>query len=144
MYVTRQIYYTIGEHNPVVEIVSSKDDINPDMLVPKYKDEGIECEDPTEAVEIAIRIRDAWISDGEKSARIEMGSTLGGSLYMMDEPTDKEIRELSKKMKDKLPKCDYCGETIFRDALSPPLEDWNFIRIIETRTFIMSTDRHNP
>ena len=71
------LYYQDGIN--VVEIETNGfDSLSPGMLVEKYAGEGECFADPRDAVETAIRIRDAWIADGGEVAGITFGTTESG------------------------------------------------------------------
>ncbi len=114
VFVSRQHYYYGG--NKVVEVeLNGLDYAGPDMLVNgEYPGECKEYDDPREAINVAIAIRDAWRKDmpGE-TIDIALGSTQGmGMEIEATEKTDEELREWAQKRWDALPKCDRCGELI--------------------------------
>jgi hypothetical protein len=97
----------------VVEIAhGGRDYANPDMLVPKYADEGSEFENPVEAVEAALAIAEQWKHDNPNiKINIAHGFTAGGTLPF--EPnTEKELRTWAAKAWESLPKCQYCGAVL--------------------------------
>lgn len=90
--VTRQIQHPDGTH--IVEISEGEFDyVNPDMMVEKYKGEGVTFSDPREAVETAIQIRDLWQRDSpDTDILIGRGCTMGMTLPF--DPSD--VEELRK------------------------------------------------
>lgn len=90
--VTRQIQHPDGTH--IVEISEGGlDYANPDMLVAQYLDEGVTFDDPREAVETAIQIRDSWQRDSpDMDISIGRGCTMGMTLPF--DPSD--VEELRK------------------------------------------------
>jgi hypothetical protein len=118
-FVSRQKYWPDGDL--VVEIASGgRDYANPDMLSPKYAGEGEEYNDPREALDVALEIRDAWISDCKEEVRVEHGFTGGATMPFCSEPDDSELREWASAAYEKLPKCDRCGELIEGYGYGPP------------------------
>jgi hypothetical protein len=110
-FISRQKYWPDGDL--VVEIAKGgRDYANPDMLSPKYSGEGEEYEDPREALNIALDIRDSWISDCKEEVRVEHGFTGGSTMPFCSEPTDEELKEWAEETYQKLPKCDRCGEVL--------------------------------
>jgi hypothetical protein len=107
-FVSRQHYYY--QDIKVVEIAyPSIDYSGSDMLTTEYAGEGSTFDDPREALQTAINIRDMWSKDSEE----DIGLTFGH--FDMCEGEPQEIEELKKevnKFYEDLPKCDYCGEII--------------------------------
>jgi len=129
-FVSRQRYWPTGDS--VVEICTEgKDYCNPDMLVPRFGEmgEGTEFADPMEAVEAAIKIRDAWnklFLDFEDKARVEVGSTMGYTMPFEEHPIDEQLRDWAEKELESLPKCCYCGDILKESEhkyLLPELDD---------------------
>ncbi|HEY7415550.1 MAG TPA: hypothetical protein VH593_10185 [Ktedonobacteraceae bacterium] len=118
-FVSRQHYWDNGDYG--VEIVRDLDDASPDMLVAKYPDEG-EYDDPRDAVEAAIKIRDAWQADMVKDGGPDYlapvvgiyGFTTGHGLVAPEEvPSDKHLRAWAKKeWAANVRRCDQCGQII--------------------------------
>lgn len=91
-FVSRQMYWPFGDK--VIEIAEGGVDYaNPDMLVVGFPElgEGVEYDDPREALEAAFRIRDAW-----PGSRIEVGCTHGYTMPFEEHPSDEELREWAK------------------------------------------------
>ncbi len=76
-FVSRQHYYYSGEY--VVEVAAGGLDFaGCDMLSYKYPGEGIEYDDPREAVKAALVIRDLWQADlPEQKIGVGVGCTMG-------------------------------------------------------------------
>jgi hypothetical protein len=113
-YVSRQHYYYSGEN--VVEIEPGGLDYSgPDMLTTKYPGEGVEFDDPRDAVEAAIRIRDSWRADAGETVHISYGQTTGGmgmEHESDDTDNDEAARDWARRRWDEVPKCDRCGEAL--------------------------------
>lgn len=110
-YVSRQRYYYSNES--LVEVAQGGVDYaGADMLVKKYEGEAQEYVNPIEAAEAAISIRQAWQKDYPNEAiGIAIGNGQGFGLEF--EPTsDEEVLAVAKRLYDKMPKCDTCGELI--------------------------------
>jgi len=107
-FVSRQHYYYSGER--VVEIsYPSIDYVGPDMLMEKYEDEG-EYDDPKEALEGAIKVRDAWKKDNPE---IDIGISFGHFDCCEGEPQELEdLRNEVNNFYNELPKCDVCGQIL--------------------------------
>lgn len=113
-FVSRQIYWGVEpEDSHVVEIAhGGRDYANPDMLVPKYADEGSEFENPVEAVEAALAIAEQWKYDAPTiKINIAHGFTGGGTLPFEPE-SEKELRTWAAEAWETLPKCHYCGKVL--------------------------------
>ncbi len=132
-FVSRQHYW--GVEDPlVVEIaVGGLDYANPDMLSDPNNIYGplgdmLETNDPREALEAAVRIRDKWqqLLDIEQSVsmprrhqprevvRIEAGFTHGCTIPFEEHPTDDELRQWAEEEWEATPKCAYwhCDEPL--------------------------------
>ena len=113
--VTRQIQWPDGAK--VVEVSAGGLDLaNPDMLEPKYPQEGESFHSPVEAAMAAITICRAWRKDGHKDARVGYGATLG--MTMPFSPcTFQELRDWAvdryEQLIAELPECNSCGDTIW-------------------------------
>lgn len=106
--VTRQCYWPDGRN--VVEIAfGGLDYANADALCSKYQGEFQEFSNPREAAETAIAICKAWRMDGQKNAKVAVGST-GGYTMPFDPITFKEVLEWADKEYESLPKCAQCGD----------------------------------
>ena len=80
-----------------------------DMLATDYPDEG-EYDDPREALEAAIKVRDALQVDYPKE---EIGISFGRFDMVEGEPQDLEkLRAEIEKHYESLPKCERCGKII--------------------------------
>lgn len=110
-FVSRQAQY-YHEGRKVVEIEKNGlDHAGPGMYTPAYSDEEGQEYDPRTAVDVAIRLRDAWKKDDPEVAGITLGSTFGGSFEPeLFEGTDEELRAEGEKAYEAIPKCDHCGE----------------------------------
>lgn len=96
---------------------------NPGALSPKYPGEFEEYDNPVEAVEAAIRIAQAWQKDcSDKEILIDHGATGGFTIFFdgkeQNEETFAELRKWAKGLLDAMPKCDRCGEPIFRSPIT--------------------------
>jgi hypothetical protein len=117
-FVNRQSYWGVDpEDQYCVEIAAGGlDYANPDMLVAKYEGEGEEYADPREAVETALKIRDAWKKDKPgDTINVAHGDTNGMTLPFEGD-TDEALKEWAEKKYESLPKCDECGEIIGKDS----------------------------
>lgn len=110
-FVSRQVEWISGDH--IVEVVcGGVDYANPDMLVPYFKGEGCEYNDPREAVDAAINIRNAWKqTKPEVEIEIAFGAT-GGFTLPLTRYDDDELIKKAEELYAKLPKCEYCGEVL--------------------------------
>ncbi len=108
--VTRQLQWPDG--TPVVEIsAGGMDYTNPDALSAKYPGEFETFDDPEEAAQAALQILALWRADGQPEAQPAYGAT-GGMTMPFDPCTEEELREWARKTKERLPKCDRCGEPL--------------------------------
>lgn len=99
-FVSRQKYYYSGV--PVVEVTSGGlDYAGADMLVPKFPGEGMEYDDPVEAIEAAICICREWRKAGEKKASVGVGST-GGMGMELEPSTFADVRAWAQKRLEKM------------------------------------------
>lgn len=107
-FVSRQKYW--GEDRNVVEIaIGGCDYANPDMLVPKFKGEGKDYDDPREAANVALEIQRAWNEVCPIcNAEIAYGYT-GGSTLPFDEASKQELLDWANKEYESLDKCARCG-----------------------------------
>ena len=139
-YVSRQCQWMTGNH--VVEIAAGGLDYSgPDKLCDNYGalGEGLETNDPREAVKAAIAVRDAWNKDlkaaytaGECglsdpiSCHIEAGYNLD-MITPTEEPTDEQLHEWAQKEWDDTPKCANCNAAVELPYHIPELgEDTQF------------------
>jgi hypothetical protein len=121
-FVSRQHYWPNGERG--VEIVRDLDDASPDMLVAKFDGEGREYDDPSDAVEAAIKIRDAWQAeldatpdpdddpDMDSSVAIYGFTTFHGQVPTGEVGSDTFLRGWADKERASLTRCDQCGAII--------------------------------
>ena len=109
--VTRQLQWPDG--NLMIEISEGGFDyVNPDMLSPKYDQEGESFDNPIDAVDAALQILKDWQHDEPNNhIGIGYGATLGFTAPF-DESDIAEIKAWAQKEYDRLPKCDRCGEII--------------------------------
>ena len=113
-FVSRQSYWGVDpEDQYCVEIAAGGlDYANPDMLAVKYDGEGEEYEDPREAVEAAIKIRDAWKAEmPDKTINVAHGATLGCSMLFFSE-AEEALKAWAAEKYESLPKCARCGELL--------------------------------
>lgn len=111
-FVSRQCYWPDGTN--MVEIAKGGlDYANADMLVPKFTQlgEGKEFNDPREAVEAALQVRDAWKQVAEDDVLVDMGFTHGFTIPF-DGSDDETLRKAAEALYEKLPKCAHCGELL--------------------------------
>lgn len=114
--VTRQSQWTTGLS--IVEVSwGGIDYCNPDALSQKYPGEFKEFDDPREAVEIAIDICKAWRKDGEKCAKVGVGST-GGMTMPFEPSTFKDVKKWAEGVYKDLKKCPVCGK------ITEDLKEW--------------------
>jgi hypothetical protein len=121
-YVSRQHYWHDGTR--AVEIVSgSSDNASADMLTPFYRAEGEDdtYDDPREAAQAAIRVRNAWVKDvpyGADDAHgvIITGFTTGYGMVVPEEVSDEELMTWAEEEYQKLPKCGHCGRLLGHDC----------------------------
>lgn len=117
-FVSRQSYWGVEpEDQYCVEIAAGgMDNANPDMLVAKYEGEGEEYADPREAVEAALKVRDAWKANRPGDViNVAHGDTCGMTLPFEGD-TDEALKQWAEKKYESLPKCDECGEIIGKDS----------------------------
>jgi hypothetical protein len=101
---------------------------NPDMLSPKYNNEGETFDDPRDAVDAAIEIYNLWRHDEPtEDICIGYGDTLGFTMPF-EASCVPEIKEWAQKEYDILPKCDRCG-----DILPEERDIWLLIDIDDMR-----------
>lgn len=113
--VTRQKRWDDGVN--LVEITQGGlDYVNPDMLVPKYRNEGETTASLCEAVENAIEIAESWQEDSKEEIFIACGNTHGMTAHLdemeLNEENYKILKEQAEKIDDSLPQCDRCGKII--------------------------------
>lgn len=111
--VSRQRYWGVEpEDGTVVEIaVGGIDYMNPDALGARWPGELQEFDDPREAVEAAIKIKDAWLASGESNAKVAYGCTMGFTMPM-DAKEDDQARAWAEQAYEKLPKCRECANVL--------------------------------
>ena len=127
-FVSRQNYYYTSQL--VVEVVAGGSEASreqrgvdyagPDMLVEAYQHlgEGIEYEDPREAVKKAIAICREWRKDdGRQDVHVAVGNT-GGMGVELEPTTFKAARKWAKRVWAQMPKCDQCGGLLPRNGES--------------------------
>lgn len=154
-FVSRQIYWGIdsepfredGKYEDatycqhVVEVaVGGQDYANPNMIAERWSrlGEGNEFEDPREAIEAAIQIRNEWkknppLGDEDgKPVRIEVvfGSTGGNTIPFevtlktgdddIERASDEELQAKGERIWEKLPKCAECGELLGEEKYGDP------------------------
>jgi len=117
-FVSRQSYWGVDpEDQNMVEIAyGGRDYANCDMLAPKYSGEGEEYNDPLEAVEAAISIREQWQKDSpELIINIAMGFT-GGDTMPFSPSTVEGLRKWGTERKEELESigyaCGTCGKIV--------------------------------
>jgi len=117
-FVSRQSYWGVEpEDRYMVEIAyGGRDYANCDMLAPKYSGEGEEYNDPLEAVEAAISIREQWQKDSpELIINIAMGFT-GGDTMPFSPSTVEGLRKWGTERKEELDRdgyaCGTCGRIV--------------------------------
>lgn len=129
-FVSRQHYW--GVEDPlVVEIAAGGCEYsNPGMLSDPNNIYGplgdmLETNDPREALEAAIAIRDEWQKHTDEPVRIEAGFTHGCTIPFEEHPTDEQLKEWAEEEWEATPKCP-CGEPLperGQIALLFPYED---------------------
>ena len=120
-FVSRQIVWPEG--TPAVEIAPFLDAAGPGMLVAYFQNagEGREFDDPREAVEAAIRVRDLWWASKASHLKgwekIEITYAGGGALGIAGEEigADDELRAWAEKRYEAILKCAECGEPIYQE-----------------------------
>jgi hypothetical protein len=108
--ITRQRQWPEGK--PVVEIsYGGIDYCNPDALVEKYPHLGEfkEFKDPRKAAQASIAICKAWRKDGEKKAKIGIGST-GGMTMPFETCSFKQAEKWADMEYKAIPKCPQCAK----------------------------------
>lgn len=121
-YVSRQSYWGCDEPL-VVEIASGgMDYANADMLSDpdgRYRKLGCDQEyiDPVESLRVAFRVRKAWqkaLRDegSDETVRIEVGYTGGNTIPFEEYPTNVDLYQWAKEKREKMPKCDQCGNLL--------------------------------
>lgn len=133
--VTRQIQWPEGK--PVVEVsYGGINYCNPGALAEKYLGEFEEFKDPRKAVETAIDICKSWRNDGEKKAKIGIGST-GGMSMPFETCTFKQAREWAEKEYKSLEKCPQCNRIVEKDH-----EKWSAGRIVTNKGEFISDGQY--
>lgn len=129
-FVSRQSYWGVEpEDQYCVEIArGGLIYTNPDMLVSKYDGEGEEYADPREAVEAALKIRDAWKKDDpDLTINVAHGATMGFTIPFEGDG-DEALKKWAETEYENLPKCDQCGELIEEEYKLFDYEDFKFCR----------------
>lgn len=111
-YVSRQNYWPEGEL--FVEIASGGlNYANADMLGTKFPHlgEGKEFNDPREAVEAALAIKNEWQKLTDEEVNVGMGNTMGFT-QPFDADTEENLRARAEAIWTKLDKCAHCGELL--------------------------------
>lgn len=124
--VIRQMQFP--DNTEIVEILEGGFDyVNPDMLSPKYDQEGETFADPRDAVDAAISIYNHWRADAPgKDIYIGYGNTLGYTMPF-EASSIPDITAWSEKEYESLDKCDWCGDIIERDIWRADIpEDFRF------------------
>ncbi len=131
-FVSRQCEYPDGDY--VVEIAQGGlDYANPGMLTPKWAElgEGKEFDDPREAVEAAIKIRDEWnlsrffpdvLRAAVHGAEISFGCTMGFTLPL-ERMSDEQLHQKAEKIYDGLPKCAECNNLLGKETYTHDYAD---------------------
>lgn len=116
--VTRQLRTDGGA---MVEISrGGLDYCNPDALQEKYAGEFGEYPDPRDATRQAIKIMKSWQADEpDQKIKIGYGDTLGMTMPF-DSCTVAELERWGRKEYARLPRCDWCGDTILEDVVTLP------------------------
>jgi hypothetical protein len=107
-FVSRQFYY-YQQINAVEIAFPSIDYSGPDMLCEKYAGEGELYDDPRDAVNAAIEIKEMWEKDSGEVVVITAGSFDG---FEGEESTVEELRTWAEKQYDSMEKCAVCGEIL--------------------------------
>lgn len=127
--VTRQRQWPEG--NSVVEVsYGGIDYCNPDALVEKYQGEFKEFKNPKNAVKTAIEICKAWRKDGERKAKVGIGSTSGMTMPF-ETCTFAQAKKWAEEEYLALPKCTQCNIIIEEDH-----EKWSAGLVTTTGKFI--------
>lgn len=108
-FVSRQLEWPDG--NLLVEVaVGGLDYCNPGMLGVRWKElgEGQEFENPVEAAEAAIKIRNAWKAVEVEEIEIAFGAT-GGMTLSLPRMRDTELLAKAQEVYEGLPKCAECS-----------------------------------
>ncbi len=127
--ITRQKQWTEG--NPVVEVsYGGIDYCNPDALAKKYPGEFEEFSDPRKAIETAIAICLAWRKDGERKAKVGIGST-GGMTMPFETCTIKQAQKWAEEEYKTLPNCPQCAKIMEKNQ-----EKWSIGFITKDGEFI--------
>jgi hypothetical protein len=104
--VTRQKYWPDGAE--AVEISSEFDCVSPDALTPKFADEMVEFDLPSEAVETALSIAEQWSAELGEDVPITTASrryqTSAADSWSAD-----ELQRWAKRLEDEMPACETCG-----------------------------------
>ena len=91
---------------------------NPDALCEKYAGEFQEFTDPREAAATGIAILKAWRNDGERKAKLAVGST-GGFTMPFEPTTIPQVLRWGREQYAALPKCPQCGELMNGESWKP-------------------------
>jgi hypothetical protein len=119
-FVSRQIVWPDG--TPVVEIAGCLDMAGPDMLVARWgsEGEGREFDDPREAAQAAIRVRDLWWAVGKDRSlkgwdKVEIRLQRSFIIQEVDELDDAGLLVWADQRFEKIRKCAECGDPIYDD-----------------------------
>lgn len=108
-FVSRQKYWPDGQL--VVEIsADGPDHSGPDMLVPKFPGEGVNYEDPREAVKNAISIAQAWQRLEEEHVFIAAG--YGADIVRLEPVSLDALSAWAEQEYEGLEKCASCGDIL--------------------------------
>jgi hypothetical protein len=104
--VTRQKYWPDGDE--AVEVSSEFDYVSPDALTPKFADEMVEFDLPSEAVETALSIAEQWSAELNKNVPL----TLASRRYQTsadDAVAADELQRWAQRLESEMPACENCG-----------------------------------
>lgn len=120
-FVSRQMVWPEG--TPVVEIAACLDMAGPDMLVEHFKSagEGREFDDPREAVQAAIHVRDLWWAAAREHLtfegweKVEVRLQRSFLIQEVDKLDDAALLVWADERFEKIRKCAECGDPIYDD-----------------------------
>ena len=117
--VTRQIQCDGGTH--IVEISQGTlDYANADALSAKFDGEFESFDNPIEALEAALKIRDVWQAETKESIEVGHGATWGMTMPFSgsdDEALQEWAQEAYAKLALNAKSCDWCGSTLWDSQL---------------------------
>lgn len=98
-----------------VEIATDVDHLDPSLFWEErgseYDKLTDEYDDPREAVEAALRMRDLWAAETGEVVLVGLSNPFYSVAH--SEKTDEEMRAWGEKAYEQIPRCAHCGNTCF-------------------------------